>query len=543
MFDLLELDEVICQQLKRQDLAQCARVNKKWNRVVTPHLWSNMTNLSEDRQMDFQIMIREDYLYEQQRLQLQEGDLGMEQHVQEHRLSPALSTLEKYGPWIRRLPYPGDLLSILHSPEEKKPAAHELIHHLYKRCPFLDVQELSITEGALSSNDKLRTIEEYLLRHARDLRVYCCSKMEPRRLKYLLKRCPNKEKLSLQVKVSNTEDAKEDWAVDQTVDESDDWVQLKEVRLYSCEGGSKEFWLWLLKRLSHIRRLEFWPRDEVVAECLAEVMLTDMAELDEIHLIHDIYIAADLPDDLVAALLSGSRKGWKVVKAKFMWDVGEVIMEALANHFPTLEVFDVNFCEDYMFNDLVRVLSSSPNLHTLITIDDNWLLRCQNPHLEAVKFIDRDANTGLLKAWKCETTLKVLKLKIRGIPRPDLEGDGVVGEEYPGQGHEIQRPVYDRLARFTNLETLWLGEYRWLDQWDCLEMSLESGLYKLKGLKALKELNVWCMKTKIGLEEVQWMTENWPRLNAINGIDRGFSDDNDRAVRWLQEYHPKIRLQ
>ncbi|KAK3810787.1 MAG: hypothetical protein J3Q66DRAFT_404190 [Benniella sp.] len=43
MFGVPELDNSICLQLSRQDLAQCVRVNKDWYRVATPYLWSNLT--------------------------------------------------------------------------------------------------------------------------------------------------------------------------------------------------------------------------------------------------------------------------------------------------------------------------------------------------------------------------------------------------------------------------------------------------------------------------------------------------------------------
>jgi hypothetical protein len=73
-------------------------------------------------------------------------------------------------------------------------------------------------------------------------------------------------------------------------------------------------------------------------------------------------------------------------------------------------------------------------------------------------FIDQDPDTGTPKPWECEGSLKELKVSITGIPSPDSEeGDNVEGP-YPSEGREIQGRVYDRLARFTNLESLWLGD-------------------------------------------------------------------------------------
>jgi hypothetical protein len=53
--------------------------------------------------------------------------------------------------------------------------------------------------------------------------------------------------------------------------------------------------------------------------------------------------------------------------------------------------------------------------------------------IDAEAFIDQDPDTGLLKPWKCEASLKTLKVMIVGIPRPDFEGEDVIEEAYPGQ--------------------------------------------------------------------------------------------------------------
>ena len=134
----------------------------------------------------------------------------------------------------------------------------------------------------------------------------------------------------------------------------------------------------------------------------------------------------------------------------------------------------------------------------------------------------------------------MLEVKIAGIPRPDLERKVVVREAYPGQGREIQSQVYNRLGRLTNLETLRVGDQVGRFQYDCLEMSLESGLDKLSGLKALKELNTESLATKIGIKEVQWMG-NWPKLSTIYGLD-GRGRDVE-AVEWLRANRPKIVVQ
>lgn len=130
------------------------------------------------------------------------------------------------------------------------------------------------------------------------------------------------------------------------------------------------------------------------------------------------------------------------------------------------------------------------------------------------------------------------------IPRPDLMFEGsddsyVVEEAYSGQGGEVQNLVYSRLARFTNLETLALtGISRRRNNSSCLEFWLESGLYRLEGLKALQELDVRHMTTWIDEEEIQWMTEHWPRLRIIRGEVIG----KESAKKWLEERRINITI-
>jgi hypothetical protein len=82
-------------------------------------------------------------------------------------------------------------------------------------------------------------------------------------------------------------------------------------------------------------------------------------------------------------------------------------------------------------------------------------------------------------------------LKIVGIPRPTTAEHGILEETYPGERLRVHGAIYDRLARLTNLETLLLGDHYRMSPAVCLEMSLESGLDRLAGLKKLRELNVF----------------------------------------------------
>ncbi|KAF9309901.1 hypothetical protein BG003_009156, partial [Podila horticola] len=211
---------------------------------------------------------------------------------------------------------------------------------------------------------------------------------------------------------------------------------------------------------------------------------------------------------------------------------------------------------------LHRVLSSSPRLKALITIDDKWRHRSRIPYIDAKDFIEVHPLSFILNPWASETSLKVLKTKISCIPRPDVSKDldggyrfDALMETYAGEGKHIQRRVYERLARFTNLEELCLGhdarpniypesfynggageDY----QYECLEMTLETGLAQLKDLKNLRVLDVQRMEQRIGLKEVQWMALHWLRLREIRGLcDDG---DNLEAAKWMWKHSPMITV-
>lgn len=77
-------------------------------------------------------------------------------------------------------------------------------------------------------------------------------------------------------------------------------------------------------------------------------------------------------------------------------------------------------------------------------------------------------------------------------------------------------------------------------QYSCLPMSLATGLDLMSDLKELRELNVEQMAHRIGLEEVQWMVANWPRLNRIIGLN--VKDEAIKAVEWLKTARPWIEL-
>ncbi|KAF9353152.1 hypothetical protein BGX34_011776 [Mortierella sp. NVP85] len=532
MLDIPELDRMVFRQLGLHDLAQCARVSKKWHALVMPYLWHDLSDLSWDRadRDDFRRIVLEDYLAERQRQQLQAEDDSVEQSTQTQP-SPHSPALSKYGHWIRLLPNPDRFRCFLELPwkakeQEKGPTEDELILHLFKRCsPDVQVVDFWTSLRDLDIEYPKNAILDFTLSRVLHLDIKLrsySSGPEVWKLLDQLDQCQLLRKLVLKVELyAGIEDIEEE----RTNDELKGWASLKELTLYDNASAwySNAFWSWLFKRCASVEKLSVTTCNGA-AKSIEQGLLAYMPNICEISLGGDL--KGNISDEDMATILDGSRAGWKAVKVERCGRLRGPAMDALAKHFSTLEVLVVDGIEGAMMNDMVQVPRLCTKLRTLAYIDTDYCEMNGCSKIDAKVFIDQDPDTGVLKPWKCEASLEVLKVMIVGIPRPDLESDEVIKEAYPGEGREIQGQVYDRLARLTNLETLWLGDECGRSGVQSPEMSLESGLGKLCGLKKLKELNVAGFLTRIGVGEVQWMVENWPKLRIIYGFDNDGFDDN-----------------
>lgn len=306
-------------------------------------------------------------------------------------------------------------------------------------------------------------------------------------------------------------------------------------------------WIPALESCSLLRNLEIVASCKDSPRSLTTALKTGLPNLDNIY-INDR--AGRTSDEDKAAMLSAGRKGWRSINLQH---AGHLTVEAVSRHCTTLETLSLRKATGLTSAHMVQILSSSPKLKSFTTlVEDDYTGSWTNEeetHISAGDFIDADSLSDSLKPWACESTLKMLRAKISGIPRPDitqtlsghpLEEGMVLQEIYPGQSQDIQGRVYERLARFTRMERLELGNedrgvyssYQSLErtfdraeqaadgghQYNCLDMSLQNGLWRLGGLKELQELGVKRMSTLIGPEEEQWMKEHWPKIKNITKL-------------------------
>ncbi|KAK3844369.1 MAG: hypothetical protein J3R72DRAFT_438738 [Linnemannia gamsii] len=317
---------------------------------------------------------------------------------------------------------------------------------------------------------------------------------------------------------------------------------LKRLVIASLNGE----WLHALRACDNLKSLEVQDVKSVVLP-LTAVLKTDLPNLDTITLPYG-YLPID--DENVAIMLSACRKGWRSVD---IYGVCSLAVDALIEHCcSTLETLRLVLTPHLTSNQMQRILSNCSRLKSFVTLIEGgplqWEERIEETHILAEDFIDADPSSGSLKPWACEATLQVFRAKISGIPRPDITctfygyplfgrtDNLVLQEAYQGQSQDIQGRVYERLARLTRLQRLDLGyedrtvsRYIYiifgpvsrhhsedpLQQYNCLEMSLRSGLWRLDGLKEMRVLGVERMTTMIGDEEELWMKEHWPKLESV----------------------------
>ncbi|KAF9921622.1 hypothetical protein FBU30_008306 [Linnemannia zychae] len=183
--------------------------------------------------------------------------------------------------------------------------------------------------------------------------------------------------------------------------------------------------------------------------------------------------------------------------------------------------------------------------------------------VEAKDFIDYNYELGTFRPWACESILRKLGIQIQGIPRPDVPNyihgklrKNSLQESNEEKSHGLQHQVFERLSRFSQLEKLMLGHYNsdygndycyedypdgsmvYVDpsfQYECLDLSLRSGLTQLHTLKKLRFLGCARMSTNIGTDEIDWMVANWPLLAIVVGFK-----GNEEARKHLKTRYPEI---
>ncbi|KAF9547308.1 hypothetical protein EC957_008657 [Mortierella hygrophila] len=568
-FDIPELVDQVRSYLSHHHLTVCVRVSKTWNAMFIPYLWYSVPPtaylvrreddppLESYRRYDdrFSQLVRRDYLSTLQQAHINDNNNN------NYSNSHPLPVTSRNGRWIRVLELQQSFLQwklkpafIEHAATESEttpesPLDPEFIFHILQQCTRL--QRLQI-EGRVNDSQELESWSKILGSGLpgtiANLTLviespfsFSFSPLPP----ILFSRCScNLQELSLHMshsypRAQSEQQTGENW--DNGEEEPLPSLRILNVtcqssRLYSppllkfisrCThleslyiSRLNETWAGVLRAHLHLKSLRIVIFDTESAQLLIGELRNGLPSLANIHI--DRYFG-DMRDQDLASIFSACRAGWRSINAP---RIDKLAAEAIVQHCPTMEELSLKRAP-LSSKHMQQILSSSPRLRSFITLinEDNSLPYIDASQILALDFIDADSSSDSLRPWACESTLTVLRVKILGIPRPDitktysgrpLEDGMVLPEDYVGQGQDIGRRVYERLARFTRLERLELGhedrdvyyagrKIRGLDdigrQYTCLEMSLKSGLQMLEGLKQLRVLSVVRMATLIRVVE------------------------------------------
>ncbi|KAF9133574.1 hypothetical protein BGW39_009427 [Mortierella sp. 14UC] len=136
---------------------------------------------------------------------------------------------------------------------------------------------------------------------------------------------------------------------------------------------------------------------------------------------------------------------------------------------------------------------------------------------------DDDDNEEINTAERRLTELRVLELGVDNVDGYDIMGG------FPGNYLVDGRLYYQHFGPTLNT----------------LELSLQSGLDRLKTLKKLQVFGFEGVDHRIGIDELTWMAENWPQLQVMHGIQA--PDEKDEyslscpKVKELREHMQRLR--
>ncbi|KAF9309497.1 hypothetical protein BG003_009696 [Podila horticola] len=248
-----------------------------------------------------------------------------------------------------------------------------------------------------------------------------------------------------------------------------------------------------------------------------------------------------LSDDEFAEVIHHSPR-LKRIDLQHLRHAGPMTAAAIQTRCEHLEELNVSNCSWISSRYMQQILELAPRLKVLEAMRSADEQHRTTPVLAAISILATEEWATL--------SLESLVCQIE-VPRPDTHVAPTKRKEglaSPTIEHsrDMQRQVLRRLARQTKLREFQLGpnceDEGALDprfHWYSLELSLDSGLEELVALKEIKVLSVSLTNHRVGIRELEWMVENWPRLETVHGLVRDASSESEQEVMvWLDANRP-----
>ncbi|KAG0318400.1 hypothetical protein BGZ97_003844 [Linnemannia gamsii] len=315
------------------------------------------------------------------------------------------------------------------------------------------------------------------------------------------------------------------------------WPRLARLRTWvSCNGNGLE----MARSVPNLRSLVI--RNPIYLQNVVEI-LSNLPNLEHLEVAH-IYNTYDPVQIRQTMDRTNPPRAFKSLTFK-----------VIATHLPQLEVFiDTRKPESIHYYQMATesnitlglVLQSCPNLKVFDALGHRF------------------NQWQMMAPWVC-TKLETLRCQIQGLRRLHVQQELTYSRTrvYQKQGRRLNERrvrvlerhqvslkdhalVYNQLARLTQLWVVEIGfdhrQQRCPSDCACLhqfmkytgpskrtpEFSLESGLGLLSGLKDLEVFGFEGIDHHIGTKELDWMSENWPRLRMLRGLE----EDNMSGIRF-----------
>lgn len=343
----------------------------------------------------------------------------------------------------------------------------------------------------------------------------------------------------------------------------DPFVALKELVIADCFGGQfaePGFEKWCINRCVRLETIRLQNCGTHSLENLAHSVYESCPKLNKLDYSSD----GEEDDSIMMVVLMMSREGWKEVQLCGMHNMGPMATRLLMSHAKTLEVLKCDGWGGEDNTELYPFLWNARRLCRLEGVQDGseyTYLREMflNAYITAMAAND---------PWALGESMEYFQLRIESVPRPDVvcrrngspldEVDGMLPMDM-SKRYDVQRFFYTQLGRMTGLKELNLGvpdtvsaPHSWhvIEEGELgpfedpghkrvrefnyrsLEFSLASGLDLLAGMKELAVLDVRWTTHRIGVEELEWMHVNWPKLIEIKGFlsKREWAGDDEGGI-------------
>ncbi|KAF9208516.1 hypothetical protein BGZ59_010607, partial [Podila verticillata] len=327
---------------------------------------------------------------------------------------------------------------------------------------------------------------------------------------------------------------------------------LKSLRVYSSFKGSEEliFLPFLTTCGSNLKEIGVPKLERFYTPNIYEVLTQRAICLEEIS--SDLHTGLDTSDAVLAENIVHSPR-LKRIDIQCCYNAAPLTAAAIQSHFESLEELNLSHCSGITSTHLLAILQQLRRLRVLVTMMEPGNAYPETPFLSATEMLEATEEWG-------STSLVKFVCMIR-VPRTNDDVVSLRREEAwvsptVKHSHNVKRQVYRLLARQTKLEALILGHWSKSGKYEgfrpfyqdySLEMSLDSGLLdELAVLKEIKELDVRLVNHKIGVRELEWMIEHWPRLRVVKGLiqDKKRHDENTKMLQaWLDVNRPTWALE